>query len=113
MESAGIILSACFEVMARLRQATFPCFSKKVVLNVLRAEICRKKKIPWQPFAMRSDLPCGGTVGSIISAACGISTVDIGIAGWAMHSIRETVAAQDQISLCQLLKEVLLDAPES
>lgn len=76
-------------------------------------EICHKKGIPWQTFAMRSDLPCGGTVGSIISAACGISTVDIGIAGWAMHSIRETVSTQDQISQCQLLKEVLHDAPES
>lgn len=76
-------------------------------------ELCRKKGWPLQMFASRSDIPSGSTVGSIVSAVCGIPAVDIGISGWAMHSIREIVSSQDQFSLCQLLKEVFHYAPES
>ncbi len=75
--------------------------------------LCRKKDIPLQTFASRSDIPSGSTVGSIVSAACGVSTVDIGIGMLAMHSIRETISTQDQILLCKLLKEALHDARES
>ncbi len=74
-------------------------------------DLCLKNRWPLQKFASRADIPSGGTVGSIVSAICGVSTVDIGIAGWAMHSIRETISTQDQIALCRLLKEVLNDAP--
>lgn len=76
-------------------------------------EICRKHSIPLQTFASRSDISGGSTVGSIVSAVSGISTVDIGIASLAMHSIRETISTQDQLALCKLLKEGLHYAPES
>jgi aspartyl aminopeptidase len=59
-----------------------------------------------QNYASRSDLTGGGTVGSLMAAGLGIPTVDIGIATWAMHSIRETISAQDEISLCYFLREV-------
>jgi aspartyl aminopeptidase len=42
-----------------------------------------------------------------MSAVAGFPSVDIGIAGWAMHSIRETIASQDEIALCNVLKAVL------
>ncbi len=76
-------------------------------------QICRKHSIPLQSFASRSDISCGSTVGSIVSAVLGISTVDIGIPSLAMHSIRETVSSHDQLALCKLLKEGLHYAPES
>lgn len=70
-------------------------------------QICRTLNLPLQTFASRSDIPSGSTVGAIVSAACGVPTVDIGIASWAMHSIRETISSEDQIALSKLLKEAL------
>ena len=69
--------------------------------------LCQKKGWSLQKNAFRSDIPSGSTVGSIMAAVDGIPTVDIGIAGWAMHSIRETIAAQDEMALSELLKETL------
>ncbi len=69
--------------------------------------LAEKHKIPLQTFASRSDLSGGGTVGAMMGANLGIPTVDLGLACWAMHSIRETVSAQDQIYLHQLLKASL------
>jgi len=70
-------------------------------------ELCQKNNWPLQKTASRSDIPSGSTVGSIMAAVAGYPTVDIGIAGWAMHSIRETIAVSDETALCNLLKIVL------
>lgn len=69
--------------------------------------LAAKRKIPLQTFASRSDISSGGTVGAMMGANPGIPTVDLGIACWAMHSIRETISAQDQIWLFELLKGAL------
>lgn len=79
-------------------------------------ELAKHKGISLQPCAFRSDIPSGTTVGAIMSAVAGFPTVDIGVPGWAMHSIRETIAALDEIALCELLKaalETTLAAPVS
>ena len=70
-------------------------------------QTARKKKSPLQTFVSRSDIPSGSTVGPIMAARCGITTVDLGIAGWAMHSIREVIAWQDEEQLCKLLEALL------
>jgi aspartyl aminopeptidase len=70
-------------------------------------QLAEKHKIPVQKFAGRSDIPSGSTVGSIMASTIGIPTVDVGIAGWAMHSARETIAAQDELSLCAFFKAAL------
>lgn len=70
-------------------------------------EIARKKKICLQDFASRSDIPSGSTVGPFMGAQLGISTVDLGIGCWGMHSARETVAKQDVEELEKLLTAVL------
>jgi aspartyl aminopeptidase len=69
--------------------------------------LCKERGWPLQNSAFRSDIPSGSTVGSIMAAIAGFPTVDIGIPGWAMHSIRETIAAQDEIALAELLKALL------
>lgn len=69
--------------------------------------LANKKGIPIQKFASRSDILSGSTVGSIMAANLGIATLDMGIAGWAMHSIRETIAGHDQLQLSQLLQAAL------
>jgi aspartyl aminopeptidase len=69
--------------------------------------LAEKIGVPIQKSAGRSDIPSGSTVGSIMAGNLGIPTVDLGISGWAMHSARETISADDEVSLCQLLKAAL------
>ncbi len=57
--------------------------------------LCNRLGIKHQSFVMRTDLACGSTIGPITAAALGISTVDIGIASFAMHSIRESAGIED------------------
>ncbi|MBF0110578.1 MAG: M18 family aminopeptidase [Magnetococcales bacterium] len=66
--------------------------------------LCRSLEIPWQEFAMRADLTCGSTIGPMLAAALGIHAIDLGIASWAMHSIRETAGLQDVADLRRLLR---------
>ena len=61
---------------------------------VLKA-ICREAGITPQEFVMRSDLPCGSTIGPMTAARLGTMTVDIGAATLAMQSIREVTGLRD------------------
>jgi len=72
--------------------------------------IAKKHKIPTQTFASRSDIPSGSTIGSMLAANTGIATIDVGISSWAMHSIRETIAIQDEMDLCKLFSVALEEA---
>ena len=58
-------------------------------------KIFEKAEVKYQDFFMRSDLPCGGTLGAISSRQVSIRSVDIGLAQLAMHSAVETMAIQD------------------
>ena len=51
--------------------------------------------MPVQSFVMRSDMACGSTIGPIVATELGVSTVDIGIPTFAMHSIRELCGSKD------------------
>ncbi len=57
--------------------------------------LCNKVDVPMQRFTVRADMACGSTIGPITAAAIGVRTVDVGIAQWAMHSIRETAGIRD------------------
>ncbi len=57
---------------------------------------CEQAQVPCQEFVVRSDIPCGSTVGPITSAGTGVSTVDFGAATLSMHSVRELVGVADQ-----------------
>ena len=61
--------------------------------------ILNKNEVPYCDFYMRSDMPCGGTLGAISSSQLSISSVDIGIAQLAMHSAAETFALKDYFTM--------------
>lgn len=60
------------------------------------AAACREAGVPMQEFVVRSDLPCGSTVGPMTAALTGATTVDFGAPTLSMHSARELVGAADQ-----------------
>ena len=66
-------------------------------------QICHAYDIPYQKFVNRSDIPGGGTLGSITSSWLPMNTVDLGIPLLAMHSARETCGIKDELALIQLL----------
>ena len=89
---------------AEKRYATSASSSSKII------QICHALNIPFQPFAMRSDLISGSTIGPIIAQNLGIDTVDIGIVQFSMHSSREVMACEDHLTLCNLLTKILEDS---
>lgn len=57
--------------------------------------LCAEIGVNTQDFIMRSDMPCGSTIGPLTSAELGIESVDVGVPTWAMHSIREVTGVLD------------------
>lgn len=66
------------------------------VTGFIARELARKgTKVPIQEFCVRSDCPCGSTIGPILSANTGIRTVDLGMPQLSMHSCREVMGIAD------------------
>ena len=76
------------------------------LISFLRT-LCEPSEIPLQTFVSRNDLPCGTTIGPITSAELGIKTIDIGVAQFAMHSIRELTGIKDVFDFYRLLSNYL------
>ena len=57
--------------------------------------VCDKAGVPYQIFTNRSDIAGGSTLGNISGSHVSISSVDIGIAQWAMHSPYESAGTKD------------------
>ncbi len=70
-------------------------------------QVCKEAQIVPQEFVMRSDLPCGSTIGPITAARLGVRTVDIGAASLAMHSIREHTGSLDPFLLYRTIEQFL------
>ena len=89
------------KVNANVRYATDAPGSALVALAAEQA------KVPLQAFAMRSDLPCGSTIGPVTAARLGITTVDVGMPQLAMHAAREHAGSHDPASYRALLAAFL------
>ena len=66
--------------------------------------VCKAAGVETQVYANRSDLPGGGTLGSIANTHVPVNTVDIGLAQLAMHSVCETAGVQDLADLCKAME---------
>lgn len=86
-----------------LKQAASQAYAGDTEAVAVVAELCKTHRIPYQMFVNRSDVKGGSTLGSIASALEPIRTMDIGIPMLAMHSARETMGADDEKALCDLL----------
>ncbi len=58
-------------------------------------EICERAGVPTQPFANRSDMSGGSTLGNIAMTQVSVNSVDVGLAQLAMHSPFETAGVKD------------------
>lgn len=65
---------------------------------------CRRADVPFQRFVNRSDARSGGTIGSMTAAQLGVSTVDVGNAQYAMHSVREMAGTFDVHYMIEAMK---------
>ena len=59
--------------------------------------ICDKAGVPCQYFVNHSDVAGGSTLGNILTSQIDLRGVDMGEAIWAMHSVRETMAAKGDL----------------
>lgn len=64
------------------------------ITTFLLRRIAKAAGISLQEFVVRNDMPCGSTIGPMMSKT-GIRTVDIGNPQLSMHSIRETCGSYD------------------
>ena len=66
--------------------------------------LCDQTGVPYQEFSNRSDMPGGSTLGNLSLSQVAVTSVDIGLPQWAMHSPYESAGAEDIKYLIQLSK---------
>lgn len=87
-----------------IKEASSQSYATDCEAVAIIQQICDQRQIPYQKFVNRSDMPGGGTLGSIASALLPVRTVDIGIPLLAMHSARELMGTADQQALKDLVE---------
>jgi aspartyl aminopeptidase len=66
--------------------------------------LAREENVPVQSFVVRADMGCGSTIGPISAGELGVTTLDIGVPTFAMHSIRELAGTDDAWMLYRVLR---------
>ncbi|KAF9482499.1 aspartyl aminopeptidase [Pholiota conissans] len=69
-------------------------YASDAISTFIVKQLVERKGGKVQEFEARNDMPCGSTVGPMLSKI-GIRTVDVGNAMLSMHSIRETAGSHD------------------
>ncbi len=68
-------------------------------------QLCKKADVKYQKYSCRSDGTTGSTLGTIANKYLPMYCVDVGVPILAMHSARELMGAEDQVSLVRFVKE--------
>ncbi|KIM46291.1 hypothetical protein M413DRAFT_441377 [Hebeloma cylindrosporum] len=76
-------------------------YASDAITSFIIKQLVERKGGKVQEFEVRNDMPCGSTVGPMLSKI-GIRTVDVGNAMLSMHSIRETAGSHDVQSAIDL-----------
>ena len=79
-------------------------YATTVETKYLTKALAKIADVPTQAFVVRNDSLCGSTIGPILAAKLGMRCVDIGIAQFAMHSIRESAGIADLVHSSKLLQ---------
>ena len=87
-----------------IKEASSQSYATDCEAIAIVQQICECENIPYQKFVNRSDMPGGGTLGSIASALLPVKTVDIGVPLLAMHSARELMGSADEQALKDLVQ---------
>ncbi|HEY0254753.1 MAG TPA: M18 family aminopeptidase, partial [Kofleriaceae bacterium] len=74
---------------------------------VMFEQLCKELEVPVQQYVVRTDLPCGSTIGPITATLLGIPTVDVGNPMLSMHSSRELAGAKDPELMTKVLSHYL------
>jgi aspartyl aminopeptidase len=69
--------------------------------------IASEAEVPVQEFVMRTDMPCGSTIGPMTAAKLGVETIDIGAPTLSMHSIRELTGSADPHMMFKVVRSFL------
>ena len=80
-------------------------YATNSVTSAIYRQLCEQNDIPLQVFVSRTDLACGSTIGPLTASEVGVQTLDVGIAQFAMHSIRELCGVHDVDYLFRSLVE--------
>lgn len=84
-------------------------YATDLYTSALFKELAQQAGIPVQTYVHRADLPCGSTIGPLVSANLGLRTLDAGVPMLAMHSVREMSGTSDINAMIHLLKTFLLN----
>ncbi|KAH9823622.1 Aspartyl aminopeptidase [Teratosphaeria destructans] len=77
------------KVNANMRYAT--CLPGFAIIRML----AEKASVPLQLFTVDNNTTCGTTIGPLLSSLLRTQGLDLGLAQWSMHSIRETAGVAD------------------
>ncbi len=86
-----------------LKQNANQSYATDAVTAGMFQSLCQRVGVTPQYFVVRSDLPCGSTIGPITAARAGLRSVDVGNPMLAMHSCREMAGAADIAPLIDVL----------
>ena len=67
--------------------------------------LCRRAGVPCQEFCNRSDMPCGSTIGPMLSSKLSMKSVDVGSPMLSMHSCVELTGIRDDYYMIKVFKE--------
>lgn len=78
-------------------------YSTSAPTSAYFAECARAAGVQVQSYVSRNDMPCGSTIGPIISSRLGIAAVDAGNPTLSMHSVREAAGVEDHGMMISVL----------